>query len=414
MPPLMSHGPPVHRALAQMSIQAAAPCRPGLPLSADGTVAPILRGVDLDLDTRAVALKPGKGGKDAMRLVEVYHDNNPEFSSDTRVWECGIVLARCLDPAPTTSGSLVRRDLLEGGTDADEAPRGEAPGAAVLDLGSGTGVVGLAAAWLGAASLVFLTEMERVVPLLEFNARLNADGRFNVVGHSGDSPPTELDSAKHRNLPAVHVHPLDWREPQTDNTGCKFSVTRALAAHQTSRCFDRVTVIASDCVYSPREVDDFMTVLRNLAEDMSRIPGIRAFELIVAIKLRLYSETNRSAVVKFLGEMGAWLTPSNSDFGPETSEPVWQSAERTLEEVRKGNYNDDLAERCSLSAQRAADASLPAHCVGTHHLVLEDVKWKHRTDLFSDLKPKKIEDICIFRISCEDAGTRKSAGTERG
>jgi len=27
-------------------------------------------------------------------LIEVFHDNSPVFSSDSRVWECGIILAR--------------------------------------------------------------------------------------------------------------------------------------------------------------------------------------------------------------------------------------------------------------------------------------------------------------------------------
>jgi hypothetical protein len=411
--------PPLHSAMAK-----AGGLNWCLQLSANGTVAPILRGVDLDLDTRIVSLVPG-AKEDKLRLVEVFHDNNPEFSSDTQVWDCGIVLARCLDQTSAASGSLVRSDMLPGRTPPSaEAPRGEAPGAAVLDLGSGTGIVGLAAAWLGLASHVFLTEMEPVVPLLRFNAHLNAEGHFAVAGPSEDSSDAELNDANGHSVPScVHVCALDWREPQ--------SITRKMAAYCNERSsshafmsetkelrsrpsLDRVTVFASDCVYSPREVDSFMQVLRNLVEDIRLMPGIRSFELIVAIKLRLYSETNRSAVVKFLGEMGEWLAQSCSGSShPETATRVWQSADRTLEELRKGNCKDDLAVRCGLSVQGAADASSLEQCDGTQTLVLEDVRWKHRADLFGDLKQNKIEDITIFRVSGAES-TQTTAGNERG
>lgn len=284
--------------------------------------------------------------------------------------------------------------------------------------------MGLAAAWLGLASHVFLTEMEPVLPLLRFNAHLNAEGRFAVAGPNEDSPDAELDNAKGHSLPScVHVHALDWREPQ--------SITRKMAAYCNERSsshtfmsetkelrsrpsIDRVTVIASDCVYNPREVDSFMQVLRNLVEDIRLMPGIRSLELIVAIKLRLYSETNRSAVVKFLGELGEWLAQSGSGSShPETATRVWQSADRTLEELRKGNCNDDLAVRCGLCVQGATNESLMEKCDGTQTLVLEDVRWKHRADLFRDLKQKKIEDITIFRVRGSDS-TKTTAVNERG
>ena len=393
-----------------------------LPLSASGTVAPILRGVDLDLDTRVVSLLPG-AKEDKLRLVEVFHDNNPEFSSDTQVWDCGIVLARCLDPTSAASGSLVRSDMLQGQEPSAEAHLGEAPGAAVLDLGSGTGIVGLAAAWLGRASHVFLTEMEPVVPLLRFNAHLIAEGRFTVAGPSEDLPDAELDDANGHSLPScVHVQALDWREPQSiirKMAACNERSSSHMFMSETNELrsrpsIDRVTVIASDCVYSPREVDSFMQVLRTLVEDIRLMPGIRSFELIVAIKLRLYSETNRSAVVKFLGEMGEWLAQSGSGSShQETATRVWQSADRTLEELRKGNCNDDLAVRCGLCVQGATDASSLEQCDGIQTLVLEDVRWKHRADLFGDLKQNKIEDITIFRVRGSNS-TKTTAGNERG
>ncbi|KAG1664512.1 hypothetical protein FOA52_007776 [Chlamydomonas sp. UWO 241] len=86
-----------------------------------------------------------------------------------KVWECGSVLAALLVSSPELRG------LLRGVT--------------VLELGSGTGISGLAAAHLGAH--VWLTDLPDALPHLAANARSNADG---VAAAGG----------------AAHVGALDW------------------------------------------------------------------------------------------------------------------------------------------------------------------------------------------------------------
>ena len=427
---------------SQFSIQKDSQGKPTLP-SCIATRAPILRGVDLDLDSCIVKLQ---SSNDSLRLVEVIHDNDPEYSSDTRVWECGIVLSRCMRQEPMLQycGSLLRDGLLDHSMSSEKGSGychvEKRPFTCLLDLGSGTGVVGLAVARLGIASQVFLTEMDTVVPLLELNAHLNSHNKYRVVGpdceaFNGDATFTQGGASVGVN---VHVHSLDWRESGSES-GCRFAVMRAfsefnkraLDASLQGSC-DRVTIIASDCVYSPREVDDFISVLRNLVQDLKQIEGIRAFEIIIAIRLRLYSETNRSACAKFLSLLGEWVwgaTPANTvvvtredgerQTTTEDSEqndmlqlPVWRSAQRTLQEVQRGNPQDDLALRCGLTSpppssalllDTSSSASNSPNPPSGFSIMVEDVKWKRELDL-SDLKPnfvKKTGDISILRISGE-------------
>ena len=387
-------------------------------------VAPILRGVDMNLDTCLVKLETSTDSDESLCLVEVFHDNNPEFSSDTRVWECGIVLARILrqPDEPAHRSRHVRGSLLQGEVLGNAGQKTKTPsdlsqpqdqGTAVIDLGSGTGVVGLSAAYRGLARHVFLTEMPEVVPLLELNAELNAKGRFQVI-KACEEQTKAIEASEERSQfgdlesqqSLVYPHALDWRETRDRKERvCRYSVTQALLACnerpglQVQSNFNHVSIIASDCVYSPREVESFMAVLRGLADDMRHIPGVRTFELILAIKLRLYSETNRCAVVEFLGQLGEWLSASGHVASTGGGEQVWQSAGKLEQEVRQGNPGDDLGARCGLTVANSLDQQ-SACGLG---LVLQDVCWKRRMDLFPDLKKKKcvkkIDDITIFRIS---------------
>ena len=394
-------------------------------------VAPILRGVDMNLDTCLVKLETSTEGDESLRLVEVYHDNNPGFSSDTRVWECGIVLARILrqpgEPVHFSRhvrGSLLQGEVLDNAGQQTKSPSADLSqpqdqGTAVIDLGSGTGVVGLCAAYRGLARHVFLTEMPDVVPLLELNAEMNAKGRFQVIKaceeqakvmNASEERSQFGDLESGQSQVCVHPHALDWRETRDRKERvCRYSVTQALLACnerpglQVQTKFNHVCIIASDCVYSPREVESFMSVLRGLADDMRHIPGVRTFELILAIKLRLYSETNRCAVVEFLGQLGEWLSASGHDALISGEEQVWQSAGKLEQEVRQGNPDDDLGARCGLTVGNSTPEFTDQQSACGLGLVLQDVCWKRRMDLFPDLKKKKcvkkIDDITIFRIS---------------
>ena len=376
----------------------------------------------MDLDTAIIKLRDG----DSLRLIEVFHDNKPEYSSDSRVWEGGVVLARCLREALSASphASLLRDDLV--GADCQKAPDPGLPGTGstvAIDLGSGTGVVGLAVARLGLANNVFLTDLDAVVPLLVKNAEMNADGRFSVFRHgSNDSDiARQLDTTETQ--VTVHAQALDWREA-SDGSVCRFAISRALSqfnqqasasvlvaseAQNAPSPFERITVFAADCVYSPLEIDPLIGVLSSLVDDFRRIPGVRAFEVILTVKMRLYSETNRSACVKFFAELGRWIFGSATegmqketcqeaiarqrplDAAEPENQPVWASPDRILEVMKAGNSEDDLALRCGLSAEAGGS--------GRQGLALMDVKWKHRRDLVGDLKEKRTCDIAIFRIS---------------
>lgn len=103
------------------------------------------------------------GGDRALTLtqaprISAAHSAEASGSSDggattgATVWDAGIVLA----------AHLLQRSRGDGG-------------GVCLDLGSGTGIVGLAAAASGAFSRVLLSDMPSVVPLLSDNLQRNAD-----------------------------------------------------------------------------------------------------------------------------------------------------------------------------------------------------------------------------------------------
>ena len=105
------------------------------------------------------------GGDRALTLtqaprISAAHSAEASGSSDggattgATVWDAGIVLAAHLLQRPRGAGGA---------------------GGVCLDLGSGTGIVGLAAAASGAFSRVLLSDMPSVVPLLSDNLQRNAD-----------------------------------------------------------------------------------------------------------------------------------------------------------------------------------------------------------------------------------------------
>ena len=92
------------------------------------------------------------------------------------VWDAGIVLAAMVYEQWMLSDGA-RRTAEEDATDRSKRR--------CLDLGSGTGIVGLAAAACGGLSQVVLTDMPSVVPLLEHNVERNRsalvhDGRCGL------------------------------------------------------------------------------------------------------------------------------------------------------------------------------------------------------------------------------------------
>lgn len=112
---------------------------------------------NLQLGTRQLVLEQAP-------CVSAAHARESKASADgsctaSTVWDAGIVLA-----------ALVHSQAAEK-TSVPDQPR---PRRRLLDLGSGTGIVGLAAAVSGGFSTVVLSDLPTVVPLLERNAAANA------------------------------------------------------------------------------------------------------------------------------------------------------------------------------------------------------------------------------------------------
>lgn len=145
------------------------------------------------------------------KLLKIHHitsqleTESSGFGVGGMVWEPAIVLSRFLASSDQPTGQYLA-------------------GKHVLELGSGTGTAGLAAATLGAT--VTLTDLPKVLPLAAMNIQAN-------MGVTGD----------------VSLVPLDWgtasRWPQ--GTMPKFDI-----------------VLASDCIYASFPIPDLAKVLAEL------------------------------------------------------------------------------------------------------------------------------------------------------
>ncbi len=145
--------------------------------------------------------------------VSAEHAKESKHSADgsctaSTVWDAGIVLATHVfhrSPAASSSGRL-------------------------LDLGAGTGIVGLAAAASGRFRRVVLSDLPTVVPLLERNASANA---------------------KATNGTTVDVLPLTWDDDQMLNRAA------------SSGPFD--VIVGGDLLYRPQVIPPLLHALKRLA-----------------------------------------------------------------------------------------------------------------------------------------------------
>ncbi|KAG7399143.1 hypothetical protein PHYBOEH_009603 [Phytophthora boehmeriae] len=133
-----------------------------------------------------------------------------------KLWDSCLVLTRYLS---------ARRELLVGKQ--------------VIELGSGLGLVGIFCAMLGAH--VTLTDMEEVIPLLEYNIALNFPG----LKQDGASTVQSLAKGDAAVLPVAKAHP--WGEPPRD-----------LPSHAD-------VLVLSDVVYDPEGYVPLVTSLEALA-----------------------------------------------------------------------------------------------------------------------------------------------------
>ena len=154
------------------------------------------------------------------------------------MWDAGIVLA-----------SYVRARA--GG--ADLLPGAERGTLRCLDLGSGTGIVGLAAAASGVLERVVHTDLPSVVPLLEANAAANKDVVVSLDYRTGDSIAVDVECL-----------PLRWEDESQ------------LAAVAARGPYD--LIVAGDVLYRPPVVAPLLNALRRLAT-----PGVT--DVLVAASL---------------------------------------------------------------------------------------------------------------------------------
>lgn len=170
------------------------------------------------------------------------HSEEAKASADglatgATVWDAGVVLAEWIGSRPP--------------------PLAARAGGTVLDLGSGTGVVGLAAAASGAYRRVVLTDLLSVVPLLEANAHANSDA-------------LRAD---------VHVLPLRW--------GCADDEERVRALGP----YD--VVVGGDLLYRPQVVQPLLAALSAVCSPQTVIV-LAASMLHSPETLRLFSSSARA------------------------------------------------------------------------------------------------------------------------
>ncbi len=172
----------------------------------------------------------------------------------TMIWECGIVLAKLLDrlaagdvPADSPAHAAFPRRARAG---AGEPPGSGLDGLGIVELGSGTGVAGLAAAALGAR--VLLTDVAEVVPLVAANVAANA----GAIGGGGG---------------AAQAQAYDWHAPQLLPPG-------------SAEPWD--VVLAADALYQPgrAQLDAFAAALA--AWIRSRPESAAGARLLLAHKAR--------------------------------------------------------------------------------------------------------------------------------
>lgn len=148
------------------------------------------------------------------------------LTTASTVWDAGIVLAAMMlcRPLPRVIASLAR-------TRDSQLP-------VCLDLGSGTGIVGISAAASGIFRRVLLTDLPSVTPLLRSNAVRNAAAR-----------PAES---------ALSVEPLAWEDA---------TAISALAAQHGP--FD--VIVGGDLLYRPPVIQPLLAVLTALCGPRTQV-----------------------------------------------------------------------------------------------------------------------------------------------
>jgi len=187
----------------------------------------------------------------------------PSLTSDNlghKTWLASYLLARRLPSLKHLLPSISR-------SSSTDPPR-------VLELGSGTGLLGIAAAALYPEASVHLTDLEAIVSNLEANVKAN-----EALFSKGKSPSAGV---------------LDWSEPSTAKTNGRFDL-----------------ILASDPLYSPLHPTWLVvTILKNLNEQTTS-------RVIIELPLREAYVPEVEELKKRLADRRLVLLDSGEELGTE-------------------------------------------------------------------------------------------------
>lgn len=190
---------------------------------------------------------------DTVRLL-IHERHNQQDSTAFTVWDGGVLLAEYIKkyPAETILGKNV------------------------LELGSGTGLVGLTAAALG-AKYVELTDLPEAMPLLTQNIKANQSLWEDVCEGTARQSPSSSPAV------VVACSELDWYSPRALPT------PPGTLAHQRGCCWD--VILVADCVWTLDLVEPLIQTIRALLEQGGRggsdlVLGRQRPELLISYQRR--------------------------------------------------------------------------------------------------------------------------------
>jgi hypothetical protein len=122
-------------------------------------------------DEASLLVVPGEPGFGAVRVLERPMRVTPGFGSV--VWDCALLAQRALAPALCGSAAAVAARRGKGGAGARPQPAASLRGLRVVEIGCGTGFLGLAAALRG-ASVLATDGLDEVLEMARANARVNS------------------------------------------------------------------------------------------------------------------------------------------------------------------------------------------------------------------------------------------------
>ncbi|KAF9915027.1 Methyltransferase-like protein 21D [Lobosporangium transversale] len=196
------------------------------------------------------------------------------------IWDAAIVLAKYLEKSNLLS-------IASSSTSATETPRSSTP-INVLELGAGTGIVGLAVARLlsakGVEARVLLTDKENVVPLLSRNIQRN--------------PSIGID---------IQAQTLDWEEDESSSSSSNAQKIHALIDTNWDM------VILSDCIWVPGLYKPLISTINALIT-----PSASKTQLVIAFEKRNFAEE-----MEFFAMLGK--TFRFRDIKPEEQDADYQS-----------------------------------------------------------------------------------------